>query len=231
LYRQQSLAYELNNLLNVATLSLEDLRDQQAPDGRTRLAFHAKSLAALRGAVNRSVSDATQGAALAPRLELVVVEDLLAEIVAGAALQAVERGLTLTVLPTSHDIAIAGDRHLLSSAIWSLLQNAFELTRAQGEVQLGATATAARVSIEVCDQCGGLPDKVDCLLHLLLSNPQGGRRRSDLGIAIAMNAAQAHLGDLHIRDLPGRGCVYTLDLPRHQPGALPPQLSSPSAQR
>lgn len=231
LYRQQLLAYELNNLLNVATLSFESFGAWPAPDGTSHQALHVKSLAAVRGAVNRSVNDARQGANLAPTLELVVVAELLSEVSAGATLQAGHRGLTLKVEQTGHDVAIAGDRHLLTSAIWSLLQNAFELTRTHSEVLLRATATATRVSIEVCDQCGGLPDKVDCLLRALQSSPRHANRRSGLGLAIAMGAAQAHLGDLHVRDVPGEGCVYGLDLPRHRPGALPPQLVSPNTQR
>jgi signal transduction histidine kinase len=231
LYRQKLLAYELTNLLNVATLSFESVSDWPVSDGQARQALHAQSLAALRGVVNRSVNDARDGSVLAPRLELVVVEDLLSDVTAGAAMQASERGLTLTVLPASHDIAVAGDRHLLTSAIWSLLQNAFELTRAHGEVLLRATATQARVSIDVCDQCGGLPGKVDCLLHLLQNGARRDSRRSGLGLAIAWGAAQAHLGDLHVRDVPGEGCVYTLDLPRHQPSALPPALGQTSSQR
>jgi signal transduction histidine kinase len=231
LYRRQLLAYELNNLLDVARLSFESFGAWPAPYGSADQALHVKSLDAVRVAVNRSVSDARQGADLAPTLELVVVSELLSEVSAGATLQAGHRGLTLKVEQTGHDVAIAGDRHLLTSAIWSLLQNAFELTRTHSEVLLRATATATRVSIEVCDQCGGLPDKVDCLLRALQSSPRHANRRSGLGLAIAMGAAQAHLGDLSVRDVPGEGCVYGLDLPRHRPGALPPQLVSPNAQR
>lgn len=231
IHRQQSLAYELDNLLNVATLSLEGVGEWLSPEGQARLTLHAKSLDALRRAVNRSVNDARHGAGLAPKLELVVVQDLLSEITVGATLQARERGMTLTVPPTSPEIAIAGDRYLLDSAIWSLLQNAFELTRAGGQVLLRATATPTRVWIEVCDQCGGLPETVDCLLHRLLSSPHHSNRRSGLGLAIAMSVAQAHLGDLHIRDIPGEGCVFSLDLPRHQMGGLPPQLPRLDPQR
>jgi hypothetical protein len=31
-----------------------------------------------------------------------------------------------------------------------------------------------------------------------------------------MSAAKANLGDLYVEDLPGQGCIFTLDLPRQQ---------------
>jgi signal transduction histidine kinase len=34
-----------------------------------------------------------------------------------------------------------------------------------------------------------------------------------LGLSIARKAVRAHGGDIHIRNLPGRGCVFTIDVP------------------
>ena len=35
-----------------------------------------------------------------------------------------------------------------------------------------------------------------------------------LGLSICVKAAKAHGGEIHIRDIPGKGCVFTLELPR-----------------
>jgi hypothetical protein len=35
-----------------------------------------------------------------------------------------------------------------------------------------------------------------------------------LGLSICAKAAKASDGRIHVRDLPGRGCVFTLELPR-----------------
>lgn len=42
-----------------------------------------------------------------------------------------------------------------------------------------------------------------------------------LGLSIALSAVHANAGELHVRDIPGQGCVFTIDLPRdtHQPAA------------
>jgi signal transduction histidine kinase len=50
-----------------------------------------------------------------------------------------------------------------------------------------------------------------------LFNPfvQAGADRSGfgLGLAIAKQVADAHEGAIRVHDLPGRGCVFVLDLP------------------
>jgi len=46
---------------------------------------------------------------------------------------------------------------------------------------------------------------------------QRGADRSGigLGLTICRRAAAANGGELRVRDLPGKGCVFTLDLPLH----------------
>jgi hypothetical protein len=69
------------------------------------------------------------------------------------------------------------------------------------------------VTIEVADACGGLPPgKVDDLFAPLV---QRGENRSGfgLGLAIARQAVEAHGGSIDVRDDPGDGCVFTIELP------------------
>lgn len=46
---------------------------------------------------------------------------------------------------------------------------------------------------------------------------QGAEDRSGLGLglSIALRSVEANKGVLSARDLPGVGCVFTIDLPRH----------------
>ncbi len=70
-----------------------------------------------------------------------------------------------------------------------------------------------RICIEVADACGGLPPgRADELFTPMI---QRGEDRSGfgLGLAIALQAAEAHHGTIRVRDLPGHGCVFVLDLP------------------
>jgi signal transduction histidine kinase len=42
---------------------------------------------------------------------------------------------------------------------------------------------------------------------------------SDSGLSIARQGIEASEGTLTVRDIPGTGCVFTIDLPRHAKGA------------
>ena len=34
-----------------------------------------------------------------------------------------------------------------------------------------------------------------------------------LGLSIARQAVRANAGDIHVRNMPGKGCIFTIDLP------------------
>ena len=105
------------------------------------------------------------------------------------------------------------DPQLLTSAVMNLLHNAFKYTRDGGAVVLRAHAHGDRLLVEIEDQCGGIPDTKSDLFQ-----PFGERRGRDrsglgLGLSIARQAVRAHDGDIHVRNIPGQGCIFTIDLP------------------
>ena len=132
-------------------------------------------------------------------LEIISVGGLVEEIENGALLQAGSLGLNLTLTSVDRSIAVEGDRKLLRSTVSHLLQNAFRFTPRRGNVSLTVDATADRVFIAIEDECGGR---------------EPGHMGAGSGLSICIDAAKANGGELRIRDLPGRGCVFTLDLPR-----------------
>jgi hypothetical protein len=112
-------------------------------------------------------------------------------------------------------LAVDVDRDLLLSAVGNLLQNAFKFTHPHSEVTLNAYALADRILIDVQDHCGGLPPGgADSMFVPFV---QGAEDRSGLGLglSIARRSVEANGGVLSVRDLPGSGCVFTIDLPRH----------------
>ncbi|MEO8905793.1 MAG: ATP-binding protein [Polyangiaceae bacterium] len=52
---------------------------------------------------------------------------------------------------------------------------------------------------------------------------QRGEDRSGLGLGLSICAKtmQSMNGDLHVKDLPGKGCIFTLDIPRHHAASRP----------
>jgi C4-dicarboxylate-specific signal transduction histidine kinase len=82
-------------------------------------------------------------------------------------------------------------------------------------VTLSVRASTDRVLIEVHDECGGLPGE-GAGKELIASFEQRGADRTGLGIGLTFSrwGAEANGGRLYARNLPGAGCVFTVDLPR-----------------
>jgi signal transduction histidine kinase len=131
-----------------------------------------------------------------------------------AGLQAGQREMGLTFAPVPNDVMINADAQLLSSALMNLLQNAFKYSIPHGHVAVRALCEGGSVSIEVEDECGGLPEGNAEVLF----TPFGARRGKDrsglgLGLNISRKAVKALGGDILVRNLPGKGCVFTIVLP------------------
>jgi signal transduction histidine kinase len=214
------LTHELRNLLHTATLSFALIRDGKVGIDGSTAAMHARSLSGLSALVDRTVAEVRLEAGK-PRLERVSVSDFIAEVEVSATMQAEGYGLRLTVDAVDSDVTIDADWQLLSSAVSNLLQNAFKFTRAGGHVTLTTHATADRVLIDVCDECGGLPPGKAEDLFQPFTRRSVDRSGLGLGLTIAMSAVRANSGDLRVRDIPGTGCVFTIDLPRSPPKAVP----------
>ena len=113
------------------------------------------------------------------------------------------------------DLAEGFHRQLLASALSNLLQNAFKYSKLEGSVSLVTRATKDRVAIDVSDACGGLPPgKVEELFRPF-TRGSSDRTGLGLGLSIALSATRANSGELYVRNMPGEGCIFTIDLPRH----------------
>ena len=215
------LAHELRNVLNTAMLSFETIRSGRVAPGGSTGAMHGRSLLGLRDLVDRSLSEVRLEAGR-HRIEYMSVADFLAEVEIGASMQAEAVGILLVVGAVNQTVFIEGDRPLLAAALSNLLQNAFKFTGPGGRVSMTTRVTDDRVLLDVEDECGGLPPRDHEGLFLPFKQRALDRSGAGLGLSIARKAARANGGDIHVRDLPGKGCVFTLALPRR----TPPPLSS-----
>jgi signal transduction histidine kinase len=108
----------------------------------------------------------------------------------------------------------------------NVLQNAFKFTHRGSDVTLSAYAAADRILIDVEDHCGGLPEGDPEKMFLSFSQLGENKRGLGLGLSISRRSVEANGGTLGVRDVPGSGCIFTIDVPRH---SLPPPLPGPSS--
>ncbi|HEX8704748.1 MAG TPA: HAMP domain-containing sensor histidine kinase [Myxococcaceae bacterium] len=205
-------AHELRNLISTALLAYQAVKSGRVGiNGNTGDAL-GRSLKSLRNLVDRSLSEVRLTSGIKQR-ERVLLAELIEDIEASAVIDAQERGLQLTVVPAEYGLAVEVDRQLLDSAVANLLQNAFKFTRPGGNVCLRTHTRQGSVVIEVEDECGGLPPgKAEGLFQPF---EQRGNDRSGLGLglAISLQGVRANGGEISVRNFPGTGCIFTIELP------------------
>jgi signal transduction histidine kinase len=103
---------------------------------------------------------------------------------------------------------------LLSSALGNLLQNAFKFTAHDTRVSLSTHVVGDRIHLDVQDHCGGLPPGNPEELFLPFRQCSADKSGVGLGLSICRRSVEANSGVLTVRDLPGSGCVFSIDLPR-----------------
>jgi signal transduction histidine kinase len=208
------LAHELRDLTHRATLAFTALKGGNlGVTGATGRALE-RALIGLSTLVDRSVADVRVAAGLPARHELISLADFIDQVGISAALEARARECKFTVSAVDERLAVDVDRDMLLSAVGNLLQNAFKFTEHGTEVSLHAHAVADRILIDVEDHCGGLPPgSAD---RMFLAFKQGDKDRSGLGLGLAIcrRSVEANNGIVRVRDVPGSGCVFTIDLPR-----------------
>jgi signal transduction histidine kinase len=221
------LAHEMRGALSAAMLSFGSIKKGNVAAGGSTGAMLERSHLRLQTLIDRSLADARLDAGLIV-LVRVPVSEVIEEVEIGAAILAEAGGLRLGVTTVDHTVTVDADRPILAAAIASLLHNAIKFTLPGSSVRLRASTTTDRVLIEVEDECGGLPTgAAESLLEPLVRK---GRDRTGpgLGLSICEKAVKRMGGELSIRDIPGKGCVFKIDLQRQLP---PPSVQAHDARR
>lgn len=208
-------AHELRNQLCTATLALSIIKQGNVGLSGATGGVLDRALVGLSNLIDRSLAEVRMTAGMPVQHRLCSLAEFIAEIKLSASLEAQVKECVLTVSDVDPLLAVDVDRDLLLSAVGNLLQNAFKFTHPHSEVTLNAYALADRILIDVQDHCGGLPP--GSVENMFVPFVQGAEDRSGLGLglSIARRSVEANGGALSVRDLPGFGCVFTIDLPRH----------------
>jgi signal transduction histidine kinase len=207
-------AHELRNLLNNAFLSYQVLKTGTVGIGGSTGAVLGRNLIAMRELIDLSLDEVRLEAGL-QRRKRVLLSQLMEEVGLAAAIEARARGVQLTVTPVEPGMEIDVDRQPIAAALTNLLQNAFKFSHPNGHIVLRTdTATAAgRVLIDVEDECGGLTAGRPEDLFRPFEQRNADRSGLGLGLASARESVETDGGEIRVRTLPGRGCIFTVDLP------------------
>jgi signal transduction histidine kinase len=208
-----ALAHEVRNLLTTSMLTFDALaRGRIGVNGSTGTLL-GRTLRRMRVAVDRTLAE-VRLAAGSPTSERVMIAELMEEIEIAGTIEAVDRDVALSVELGAHDVAVRGDHQILASAVANLVQNAVKFTRPHGHVRVCARTNGTRVLIEIHDECGGLPPgKPEALFRPF--QPRASEQSGlGLGLSSSLKGVHANGGELEALDRPGRGCTFTITLPR-----------------
>ena len=211
--RLRALAHELRGHIQTAALTVSVIKAGKVGLTGATGTLLDQSLVSLQRLVDRSLADAWATAGLTARYQVISLAGFIAEAEISASLEAQARECKFTVAEVDEGLAIDADRDMLLSAIGNLLQNAFKFTGPHTEVSLSAYSAGDRILIDIADRCGGLPPGDP--EKMFLASAQSGAEKSGLGLSICRRNVEANNGVLRVRDMPGSGCVFTIDLPRH----------------
>ena len=206
------IAHELRNPLGTALAAFRMLSaDRKAPEERLGKVVD-RCLGRMQELIDRSLRLAQMGSGIAIHREDVMLRNVLEDAEVAAATDAAAKEVELAIhLET--DVSIHVDARLVHSALVNLICNAVKFTHRGSRVEIRAKNQGGMVRIEVEDRCGGLPPGVLEKAFAPFVQLGGDRSGYGLGLAIAKQAADAHAGTIQIQNLPGKGCIFVLELP------------------
>jgi hypothetical protein len=213
------IAHELRNPLGSALLDAHLLQHGTDADRAVALPRLHRTLDVLHQLVDGSlVSVRARQASETRDLELMDVS-------LGAIADDARREMSADAQARQQTVALAGDARLradprlVRSAITNLMRNAVKYTRPGGQIEVRVRASAGMASVEVEDECGGLPPGKTEELFTPFVQRGTDRTGFGLGLAIAKDAVEAHQGTIQVSNLPGKGCVFMLSFPLPGPAA------------
>jgi signal transduction histidine kinase len=117
-------------------------------------------------------------------------------------------------LKIAPDLIVNVDRQLLHSALSNLIQNAIKYSHKGTKIEIRASVASENILIEVEDECGGLAPNAEIDLFKPFEQQNKNREGLGLGLNIARKSIELHGGTLSLHNLPNKGCVFTVTLPK-----------------
>lgn len=148
------------------------------------------------------------------------VNDLVMDAVETCAMLAKHQGVRLSAalldLEDTIDARVVGEPDLLRNMLENLIRNALRFTPEGGRVVVGAEVRVDLAVLRVVDEGPGIPEEQlgRIFERFTQADNQSGRTKGHgLGLAIALEIARLHGGEISARNREWGGCVFSVQLP------------------
>lgn len=225
-------SHDLLQPLNAARLLISTLRERKLPEVEQVLVERTHQ--ALEGAEDLltdllDISRLDQ-AAVKPDVALYRLDELLGPLV--SEFQSVAAAAGLNLRAHMGDYAIRTDLRLVTRILRNFLSNACRYTE-QGSILLGARKRGEHLRLEVWDTGRGIPaDRLDSIFlefNQLDVGRAADRKGVGLGLAIVERIAKILDYRIQVQSRPGRGSMFSIEVPISQEVPLPISLAAPQA--
>jgi signal transduction histidine kinase len=206
------IAHEVRNPLSAARLALASLRRRDLVAGGPVVDRLERNLRRTAEVVDSTLTHSWLKLGVPVQAEPITLAPFLEEIRTDADGESAAKGIRVEVA-VDPELRLEADPRLLRSSVTNLLLNAIKFSHPSGHVRMSARGERGRMLIEVSDSCGGLPPGKTQELFAPVVQRGVDRSGFGLGLAIALQAAEAHGGTVRVDDRPGDGCTFTIDVP------------------
>jgi signal transduction histidine kinase len=210
--RMGFLIHELRNALTAAIIAHSMVKKGVVGTGGSTNALLERNLMRMRDLLDRSFAEVRMQSENKVELLPEVLLRLVEEVEATAAEEARSKGLSIKVL-VDPSLSVDGDHNFLISALSNLVQNAVKYSKKGGVIRVRGLRRQGHIVLEVEDECGGLPKGKAEELFKPFTQKGADRTGLGLGLTISRRAVELNKGTLSVRDLPGKGCIFSISLP------------------
>ena len=206
------LAHELRNALVAVKISVRLIQSGAVGIGGSTSRVLDRGLKRFEELIDRSLAEVRLNVDPKVHIESINLLHLINQIMIIADIAATEKQQRLEV-KVGATVVFDGDKELFYSALSNLIQNAVKYTRLRGKIEIRGFNMGTNVIIEVEDECGGLNPGAEVDLFKPFEQQSEDRKGLGLGLTIAKRAIMLNKGKLVVRNLPGKGCMFTITIP------------------
>jgi signal transduction histidine kinase len=207
------LAHELRNALTSVNIALQLIKKGTVGFGGNTGRVMEAGLKRLGELIDRSLTEVRLRVDPKVHAESGYLLQLVDQIAMTAEVEARSRNQSLEIQidPT---LEVEVDLQLFYSALSNLIQNALKYTPVGGKIQVRGESVGEKIILEVEDECGGLQANTAEDLFKPFVQKNENRKGLGLGLAIAKRAIGLNHGAVEVRNLPGKGCIFKIILPK-----------------
>ena len=128
-----------------------------------------------------------------------------------------DAGVQIEVLTPGQPAELQADPVQLELALLNLITNSVDAMASGGNLTVCLRCVNDRLRLDIEDTGGGIPPEVLARIFDPWVTTKAHGRGSGLGLSIARQVVAAHGGTIRLDNRPGKGAVFTIDLPAAKP--------------